>query len=106
MEYYGAVLVCVSCIQELGTVPQLDFVSRIDYEEQAALARSLTQTVQSYEGLRKKLEDGLVRVANDFTVDFDSTGINRTPTLQGEQGYVKLVEPAKQRIPEDINSPF
>lgn len=106
MEYYGAVLVCVSCIQELGTVPELDFVSRIDYEEQAALVRSLTQAIQSYEGIRKKLEDGLVRVANDFTVDFDSAGINRTPKIQGEQGYVKLIEPTEQRISEDINSPF
>jgi hypothetical protein len=105
MEYYGAVLVCISCINELGTVPELDFVSRIDYEEQVSLNQSQSETIRSYEGLRKKLEDGLVRVANDFTVDFDSTGINRRPALQGKPGFVKLVEPAKQRVPEYLD-PF
>lgn len=88
-EYYGAILICVECIQELTNVEQLPWVQRADFETQQQINRSLRQTVLEYEALRRTLEDGLVDVASNFTRAFDAVHREGDSELSNDSGTLQ-----------------
>lgn len=106
VEYYGAILFCVECINDMGTVPQLNFVSRIELEESKALVNSLSELVQQYETLRRNLEDGLVRVASDFNIEFDRMGILRNNAVSEPQIRPVSATVAERKLPTYDSSSF
>lgn len=90
IEYYGAVLICVECINNLGQLEELDFATRQELNDARATIRNLMQTIREYERMRRKLEDGLVRVASDFGLDFDNVGSVDSIKLAREEEPVRL----------------